>query len=146
MSNLMIKGVGMYDANMVQPMRDELTRAGYKELKTAAEVDGALSQKGTAFLVINSVCGCAAGGARPAAASALRNEKRPDNCYTVFAGQDKEATERARSHFAHIPPSSPAMFLLKDGEVVFAVERHSIEGRTPEQIAQGVREAFNDFC
>lgn len=143
----MIKGVGMYDPNMVQPMREELTRAGYKELRTAEEVDQALANStGTAFLIVNSVCGCAAGSARPAATSALINDKRPDNCYTVFAGQDREATERARSHFPHIAPSSPSMFLLKDGEVVFAVERHSIEGRTAEQIAAGIKQAFNDYC
>ena len=147
MSNALLKGVNMYDPNIVQPMREELTSIGVQELASAEAVDSALDNaQGTALLVINSVCGCAAGSCRPSVAIAMQHHKTPDKAYTVFAGQDKEATQQARSYFQHIPPSSPSIFLLKDGEVVYAVERHMIEGRTADQIAQDITSAFDEFC
>src|SRR5439155_15787260 len=119
-----------YPEEMVAPMRAELTRAGVKELRTAADVDAfAKNQKGTALLVVNSVCGCAAGGARPGVTLALENVAKPDQVVTVFAGQDTEAVARARSLFAEYPPSSPSLALFKDGKVVHFVPRHQIEGR-----------------
>ncbi len=137
----------MYDPKMVQPMREELTRLGVVEMRTAHEVDEMLgTTKGTVLVVVNSVCGCAAGGARPGVALALKHPKRPDKITTVFAGQDKEATERARSYFLGFPPSSPSMALLKDGKVIHMINRHDIEGHSPEEIAEQITKAFDTFC
>lgn len=135
--------------SMVQPMRDELTRVGFKELRTAEEVERALEgegAKGVTLIAVNSVCGCAAGLARPAVADALTNEKKPDHLYTVFAGQDKEATAKARTYFEGYPPSSPSFFLLKDGKVVHAVHRHEVEDRSLEEISNNLKRAFNQYC
>ena len=138
----------IYDPSAVQPMREELVNVGFRELTTAAEVDGTFSKdaKGTTLLVINSVCGCAAGGARPGVMMALQNAKIPDNLVTVFAGQDREATERARSHLEGVPPSSPFIALFKDGSIVGVLERQHIEGRHPTDIAQALANAFNEHC
>jgi putative YphP/YqiW family bacilliredoxin len=129
-------------------MREELTSAGIRELRTAQEVDEVLQQsKGTVLVVVNSICGCAAGAARPAVRLALqRAQRKPGLLTTVFAGQDKEATERARSYFIGYPPSSPSIALLKDGEIVKMVHRHEIEGRSAEQIANVLVEAFQSHC
>jgi putative YphP/YqiW family bacilliredoxin len=137
-----------YPEMMVKPMRDELTRLGIEELRTVEAVDSALAdQSGTALLFVNSVCGCAAGGARPALAKALQNgTARPDKLYTVFAGQDLDATSRARSYLGEYQPSSPSVALLKDGEVVAFVHRHEIEGRSPDQIAASLNSAFESYC
>ena len=137
----------MYDPKMVQPMREELTKLGVVELRTAEEVDRELEGKdGTILVVVNSVCGCAAGGARPGVKLALTHTKLPARITTVFAGQDKEATERARSYFVGYPPSSPCMALLKGGEVVHMLHRRDIEGRSPDQIAKQLTEAFDQHC
>jgi putative YphP/YqiW family bacilliredoxin len=117
-----------------------------QELRTAAEVDEVLPQPGTTLVVVNSVCGCAARNARPAVAEALRHEVTPDRTTTVFAGQDAEATARAREHLAGYPPSSPSIALLQDGEVVYFMERHRIEGRTADEIASDLRQAFDRHC
>lgn len=128
-------------------MRDELTTLGVKELTTPEEVEAALSeQKGTMLLVINSVCGCAAGNARPAVKLAMENEKTPESMVTVFAGQDKEATARAREFFSEFPPSSPSFAFFKDGEIKAMVPRHRIEGRTADQVAGDLKMIFNAFC
>ena len=132
-----------YSPMLVQPMRQELTAAGVEELLTAADVDRWMNEKqGTALLVVNSVCGCAAGAARPAIRLALEGGVRPDRVATVFAGQDLEATARARGYFADIPPSSPSMALFKDGELVYFVPRHRIEGRSAQQLADDLQQAF----
>lgn len=137
----------MYDPIMTAPMRDELTQAGVKSLATAAEVDAVLGAKqGTAFVVVNSVCGCAAANARPGVILAMRHAKLPQKVVTVFAGVDRDATERARSYFKGYMPSSPSMALLKDGQVVFMLQRHEIEGRDPQAIAQRLTEAFDKHC
>jgi putative YphP/YqiW family bacilliredoxin len=131
----------------VQPMRDELTRLGIKELKTPEEVEQELqSDKGTKLVVVNSVCGCAAGQARPAVAMALKHSVLPEDLYTVFAGQDKEATAKARTFFTGYPPSSPSMALFKDGEIVHMIERHEIEDRSAQQIADNLTAAFDKYC
>lgn len=136
-----------YSPLMVRPMREELTRLGFAELTTAPDVDRFLGEKeGTALLVVNSVCGCAAGMARPGVALALERETRPERLGTVFAGQDVEATAQARSHFAQIPPSSPSMALFKDGELVWFLPRHRIEGRTAEDVASDLAGAFEQHC
>ena len=136
-----------YDPRMVQPMRDEMVRMGARELTTVAEVDAALGdQKGTTLVVVNSVCGCAAGGARPALALALQHGVRPQQVVTVFAGQDTEATARARQYFADYAPSSPSMALFRDGEVVHFVHRHMIEGHAPAEIARSLTAAFDKHC
>ncbi len=136
-----------YDPNLVQPMRDELTRIGAQELTNPGEVEAFFSQKtGTSLLVINSVCGCAAAGARPAVQLALRSEVKPDRVGTVFAGQDVEATHQARSHIPHIPPSSPSFALFKEGELVHLVPRHLIEGRDGREVAANLVEAFRKHC
>jgi putative YphP/YqiW family bacilliredoxin len=134
-----------YPEILLRPMREELTRAGVQELRSAEEVDSTLSEPGTTLVVVNSVCGCAARNARPAVVMALQHEARPDRATTVFAGQDLEATARAREHFHGYPPSSPAIALLKDGEVVFMLERHQIEGRDADQIADDLADAFDRF-
>ncbi|MDQ2891001.1 MAG: BrxA/BrxB family bacilliredoxin [Gemmatimonadota bacterium] len=137
----------MYDERMVTPMRAELTRLGVEEMRTAAEVDAKLKDsKGTTLVVVNSVCGCAARNARPAVAKAIGNEKKPDTLTTVFAGQDVDAVQRARSYFLGYPPSSPQIGLLKDGKVVFMLERHQIEGRTSDAIAEDLTQAFDQHC
>jgi putative YphP/YqiW family bacilliredoxin len=136
-----------YMRDMVQPMRDELTSLGIKELTTAEEVEEVLpTAKGTTLVVVNSVCGCAAGQARPGVAIALENQVKPDQLFTVFAGQDKEATAKAREYFAPYPPSSPSIALLKDGELVHFIERHQVENRSAEEIAADLTDAFNRYC
>lgn len=138
----------MYPEQLVAPMRTDLTMAGFKELKTSADVDSSLKdQKGTTLVVINSVCGCAAGAARPGIKWALQNSsKKPDNLTTVFAGVDKEAVAKAREYTLPYPPSSPAIALFKDGELVHFVERHHIEGRNAQMIGQHLVEVFEEFC
>jgi putative YphP/YqiW family bacilliredoxin len=136
----------MYDPVMVQPMRDEVTRLGVKELRTAADVDAAMKEQGTALIFVNSVCGCAAGGARPALALATKHQVKPDNLYTVFAGNDVEAVKQARSYFIGFAPSSPQFGLLKDGELVWMLERWQIEGRNPWEIATALTDAFEKYC
>ncbi len=137
----------MYDERMVAPMREELTRLGIQEARTAADVDQVLGEKkGTVFVVVNSVCGCAAGMARPAVAMALESENKPDRMITVFAGNDREATQRAREYFVGYRPSSPAMALFRDGELVKMVERWQIEGREPHDLAAELSAAFDQYC
>ena|SRR3972149_4433950 len=137
----------LYDPRLVQPMREELTSIGFKELKTAAEVDKAMqSAKGTTLLLVNSVCGCAAGQARPGVALALTNSVVPDNLFTVFAGQDVEATTQARSYIMGYQPSSPSVALFKDGELVEMVERFQIENHSADQVAVKLIEAFKTHC
>jgi putative YphP/YqiW family bacilliredoxin len=137
----------MYDERYVTPMRQELTRLGVEELRTADEVDARLKDaKGTTLVVVNSICGCAARMARPAVAMALQNEAKPDHLTTVFAGQDADATDRARSYFTGYRPSSPQIALMKDGDVVFMLERWQIEGRPAEAIADDLVGAFEEFC
>ncbi|MFW5436168.1 BrxA/BrxB family bacilliredoxin [Paenibacillus apiarius] len=136
-----------YMSDMVQPMRDELTSIGCVELRTAEEVEQQLpAAKGTALVVVNSVCGCAAGQCRPGVRKALEHEVTPDHLFTVFAGQDKEATAKAREYFAPFPPSSPSIALMKDGELVHFIERHSVEDRSAEDIATDLKAAFDRFC
>ena len=136
-----------YMLDMVQPMRDELTRLGIQELRTPEDVQQHVPDaKGTMLIVVNSVCGCAAGQARPGVARALEHEVTPDHLYTVFAGQDKEATAQAREYFAPYPPSSPSIALMKDGELVHFIERHQIENRSAEEIAGDLTSAFDHFC
>jgi putative YphP/YqiW family bacilliredoxin len=137
----------MYDERFVTPMRQELTRLGVEELRTSADVDARLKDaSGTTLVVVNSVCGCAARNARPAVATALRHSVKPDHLATVFAGQDVEATAKARSYFTGYPPSSPSIGLLKDGEIVFMLERWQIEGRSADAIAADLTDAFDRFC
>ena len=135
-----------YPEYFVAPMRAELTDLGVEELRTSEAVDEALARKGTTLVVVNSVCGCAARNARPAVASALRHSVRPDHLTTVFAGQDVEATTKARSYFTGYPPSSPQIGLLKDGQLVFMLERWQIEGRSADEIAKDLVGAFDQFC
>lgn len=137
----------MYDEMIVGPMRQELTRLGIQETRTAEEVDAVLGEKnGTVLVVVNSVCGCAAGMARPAVAMALESEVRPDKMITVFAGNDREATQRAREYFVGYRPSSPSIALLKDGQVVKMFERWQIEGRQAHDVAAELTAAFNEHC
>jgi bacilliredoxin len=137
----------MYPEEMVQPMRSELTRVGFREMRTPEEVDALLGRsQGTTLVMVNSICGCAAGKARPGVRLALKHAIRPDLLTTVFAGQDTEATARARSYFAEFPPSSPSVALLRDGKAVFVLERYQIEGRLPEEIAGELTKAFDRFC
>ncbi len=137
----------MYPEQIVQPMRQELTRLGIEELRTAADVDAKLQdQKGTALVVVNSVCGCAARNARPAVAMAMAHAVKPDVSTTVFAGQDTAATQRAREYFTGYAPSSPSIALMKDGDVVFMLERYKIEGRSAQQIAADLVQAFDTYC
>jgi bacilliredoxin len=132
---------------MVKPMREELTRLGFEELRTPAEVDSLLyDPSDTILIAVNSVCGCAAGRMRPAVSVAMRHTPRPQRLATVFAGQDPDATARAREYFTGYPPSSPSVALLKDGELVFMLERKDIEGRTPDLIAHDLVAAFDRFC
>lgn len=136
----------MYPEELVKPMRQDLASAGFEELYTSEAVENALKKDGTTLVVVNSVCGCAAANARPAAKLSLQNEKSPDHLVTVFAGVDMEAVETARNHMVPFPPSSPSMALFKDGELVHMIERHHIEGRPAELIAENLMEAYNDFC
>lgn len=137
----------MYPEQLLIPMRQELTRVGVEELRTAEAVDATLKDlQGTAMVVVNSVCGCAARNARPAIAMAMAHATKPDHATTVFAGQDREATERARQYFVGFPPSSPSIALLKDGDVVFMLERHRIEGRSATEIAADLTAAFDRYC
>ncbi|MFB6365921.1 BrxA/BrxB family bacilliredoxin [Paenibacillus elgii] len=136
-----------YMRDMVQPMREELTRIGVTELRTPEEVSEALdNMKGTALIVVNSVCGCAAGQCRPGVAKALQHEVKPDHLYTVFAGQDKEATAKAREYFAPYPPSSPSIALMKDGQLVHFIPRHQVEDRSAEMIGNDLIGAFETYC
>jgi len=137
----------VYPEFFVAPMREELTRLGVRELRTAAEVDETLTKTpGTVMLVVNSVCGCAAGKARPGIALALRHTVKPDLVTTVFAGADTEATERARRYFVGYPPSSPSIAMLRDGRLLYMMERHQIENRTAEDIARELTAAFDKYC
>lgn len=137
----------MYPEEIVIPCREELTEVGVTELKTAEDVEATLSEKtGTTLVVVNSVCGCAAGGARPAVRLALQHDILPKRLTTVFAGVDPEATAMARTHMEGYPPSSPSVALFKDGQLVFLLERHHIEGRRPEEIANDLTKAFDTHC
>lgn len=136
----------MYPEMMLIPMREELTRAGIKELRTAQEVDAAVAKPGTTMLVVNSVCGCAAGKMRPGVRLALSNKNLPDQTVSVFAGQDRDATERARSYFEGHPPTSPAIAILRDGKLVYLMQRSAIETATAPMIAQELARAFNEIC
>jgi putative YphP/YqiW family bacilliredoxin len=139
--------VSMYDPDLVQPMREELTRIGFEELRTPAQVDEVLgTTKDTTLVVVNSVCGCAARNARPAAALAIQHAKHPRKLLTVFAGQDGDATARARSYFTGYPPSSPQIGLFKDGQLVFMLERKDIQGRPAPDIAGALTAAFDKYC
>jgi putative YphP/YqiW family bacilliredoxin len=141
-----IKTYNMYPEEMVKPMRAELTDAGFQELYNAADVDNVLAKEGTTLVVINSVCGCAARNARPGAKMSLDNAKKPSQTVTVFAGVDKEAVDKAREHMFPFPPSSPCMALFKNGELVHMLERHHIEGRPAELIAENLKDAYNEHC
>ncbi len=136
-----------YPEYICAPMREELTGVGFKELKTAKEVSDSLpSAKGTSLVVVNSVCGCAAGAARPGVQMALHHTKKPSSLFTVFAGQDMEATAEARKLMLPFPPSSPSIGLFRDGKLVHFIERHQIEGRSAEMIAEHLKAAFDQFC
>ena len=136
-----------YPEEWVRPAREELTQIGIEELKTSTEVDQALGRKeGTVLVVVNSICGCAAGNARPGVAMAIGQDPRPDVLTTVFAGQDLEATERAREFFLPQPPSSPSVALMQDGKLVYMLHRERIEGRSPQEIATDLRAAFDEYC
>jgi putative YphP/YqiW family bacilliredoxin len=136
----------MYDPVMVQPMRDEVTRLGAKELRTPQEVDQALASPGLTLVFVNSVCGCAAAGARPGLTLALMNKKRPERIYSVFAGMEREAVARAREYFKPYQPSSPQIAILRDGVLLKMWQRHDIEGRDPATIAQSLVKAFEEYC
>ncbi len=136
----------MYPTELVKPMREDLSSAGFEELFTAEEVEATIKQPGTVLVVVNSVCGCAAANARPAAKLSLENDKKPDRLVTVFAGVDREAVDAARSLMVPFPPSSPSMGLFKDGELVHMIERHHIEGRPAEMIAENLTQAYDEFC
>ena len=136
----------MYPEYLVAPMRDELTRVGFEELKDADAVKSAIESEGTVFVMVNSVCGCAAANARPAARIATQNGKHPDKLVTVFAGMEKEAVDQARNYMMPFPPSSPAMALFKDGKLVHMIERHQIEGRPAQMIADNLIGAFEQYC
>jgi putative YphP/YqiW family bacilliredoxin len=136
----------MYDPELVQPMRDEVTRLGVKELKTPQDVEAAVKKPGTTLIFVNSVCGCAAGGARPALKLALMSAKKPQNLFTVFAGMEAEATQKAREFWAPYRPSSPQIALMKDGKLVKMLQRQDIEGRDPATIAKDLSTAFDQHC
>jgi len=136
----------MYPELMLIPMREELTKAGVQELRTAADVDRAAAQPGTTMIVVNSVCGCAAGRMRPAVRAALQHASKPDHIYTVFAGQDRDATDRARSYFTGYPPSSPSIGILRDGKLVYMMQRSQIETREAPAIAADLTSAFDQLC
>jgi putative YphP/YqiW family bacilliredoxin len=136
----------MYPEELVKPMRADLSSVGFEELYTADAVENAIKQQGTTLVVVNSVCGCAAANARPAAKLSLENEKKPDHLITVFAGVDTEAVDAARNLMIPFPPSSPSMALFKNGELVHMIERHHIEGRPAELISENLMEAYEEFC
>jgi len=136
----------LYDPTLVEPMRDELTRLGVRELLTAEDVDEVLGSHGTTLVVVNSVCGCAARNARPAVAMVMEHHLQPDRVVTVFAGQDIEATARAREYLAGYRPSSPSVALLRDNDVVFMLERYQIEGRETTEITAAITSAIDEFC
>ncbi|WP_312191579.1 BrxA/BrxB family bacilliredoxin [Sphingobacterium sp.] len=136
----------MYPEYLVAPMRQELVDAGFEELKTPDAVDQAIASEGTVFVVVNSVCGCAAANARPAAKAAVKNEKHPAKLVTVFAGMETDAVNTARNYMLPYPPSSPAMALFKDGKLVHMIERHMIEGRPAQMIADNLVAAFEEYC
>ena len=136
----------MYPEEIVRPMKEELTTIGFKELLSTDDVESAMSKLGTALVVVNSVCGCAAANARPAVRISLNNSHTPDHLFTVFAGVDRDATDAARAKMIPFPPSSPSLALFKDGELVHMIERHHIEGRTAQLIAENLIQAFDEFC
>ena len=136
----------MYPAELIKPMREELTNIGFDELHSSEDVSNALAKSGTTLVVVNSVCGCAAANARPGVSYSLQNENTPEHLVTVFAGVDSEATNSARNMMIPFPPSSPSIALFKDGELVHMVERHHIEGRPAEMISENLKAAFNDHC
>jgi putative YphP/YqiW family bacilliredoxin len=137
----------MYPEELLQPMRSELTKAGFEELRTPEQVDERLTEQGTTLVVVNSICGCAARVARPAVRLALdESDARPERLTTVFAGQDRDATDKARGYFTGYPPSSPSIALLRDGQIVFMLERWQIEGRPAQDIAADLKGAFQEFC
>lgn len=136
----------MYPAELVKPMREDLTNIGFDELYTKQDVTSALSKEGTTLVVVNSVCGCAAANARPGARMSLQNAKTPDHLVTVFAGVDVEAVDAAREQMVPFPPSSPSMALFKDGELVHMLERHHIEGRAADMIAENLKSAYDEYC
>ena len=136
----------MYPEEMVKPMREELSVAGFKDLYNADEVENAIKTSGTTLVIVNSVCGCAARNARPGAKMSLEGTKKPDNLVTVFAGVDREAVDAERQHMFPFPPSSPSMALFRNGELVHMLERHHIEGRPAEMIAENLKDAYAEFC
>jgi putative YphP/YqiW family bacilliredoxin len=136
----------MYPPELVAPMKEELTSVGYKQLVSAADVDEQMKEEGTTLVMVNSVCGCAAGNARPAAIMATNNAKKPDHFTTVFAGVDADAVQQARNYMLPYPPSSPSIALFKEGKLVHFIERHHIEGSSAEIIAENLAGAFNEFC
>ena len=136
----------MYPAELVQPMRDELTAVGFEQISDVERVENVIQSEGTTLVVVNSVCGCAAANARPGVRMSLANEKTPQNLVTVFAGVDREATDAARALMVPFPPSSPSMALFKDGELVHMLERHHIEGRPAEMIAENLVQAYKEHC
>lgn len=136
----------MYPEPMIAPMRQDLTRYGIEETRTAADVEKAVQQPGTVMVVVNSVCGCAAGKMRPAVGAAMKHTTLPDKSITVFAGQDREATEKARGYFTGYQPSSPSIGLLRDGKLVYMMERYQIESRDAQSIAKDLTDAFDKFC
>ena len=141
-----VKKTPMYPQEIVQPMRDELTAVGFKQINDVEQVEAEINASGTTLVVVNSICGCAAANARPGVRFSLDNEKVPNNLVTVFAGVDREATDAARALMVPFPPSSPSMALFKDGELVHMLERHHIEGRNADMIAENLRAAFNEHC
>jgi len=143
---IILKIKNMYPAELVKPMREDLTNVGFEELHTVEAVEAAMAKEGSTLVVVNSVCGCAAANARPGARQSLQNAKRPDHLVTVFAGVDREATDKARELMIPFPPSSPCMALFKDGELVHMLERHHIEGRPAELIAENLVDAYNTHC
>lgn len=136
----------MYPESIVNPMKADLVSAGFEECLTPETVDGVVNSKGTVLMVVNSVCGCAAGACRPGVKASLQNEKKPSKLTTVFAGFDIDAVNQARKHFAPYPPSSPAIALFKDGQLVHFVERHNIEGRSAQMIAEHLKMVYDEFC
>ena len=136
----------MYPPELVKPMKEDLTNVGFNELTTASQVDDALSKPGTTLVMVNSVCGCAAANARTGAKASIQNAKKPDQLVTVFAGVDKEAVDSARAKMIPFPPSSPSIALFKDGELVHMLERHHIEGRPADMIADNLKDAYNEYC
>jgi putative YphP/YqiW family bacilliredoxin len=135
-----------YSELMIAPMREDLVKLGFKEMRTPEDVEGLLESEGTVLVAVNSVCGCSAGGMRPGMALALQNPVKPEILTTVFAGQELEATEKAREYFVGFPPSSPSVALLKDGELVYMMERHQIEGHSHHEIADALKAAFDEHC